>query len=90
MATQGHYLVTRSTEDASALLVELERTRTIARRITERMEAIGSQALAGYEWPEGYTGSDFLELYQALNTLPGSVVDDDTRDALFKLVSFIQ
>jgi hypothetical protein len=59
-------------------------------RIAERMEALGIPALAGYEWPEGYTQADFVALYTALNSLPGSVVADTVRNALFKLVSFIQ
>lgn len=90
MATQGHYLVTRSVDDAHTLLADLERARTVATRIVQRMEAIGAGALDDYEWPEGYTKNDFIALYQELDALPGSMVADAVRDALFKLVSFIQ
>lgn len=90
MATQGHYLVFRTVEDATSLLSDLERTRTVVTRIVERMEGLGVAALDGHEWPAGYTQADFMALYNALNGLPGSVVADEVRDALFKLVSYIQ
>lgn len=90
MATQGHFLVIRSVEDAVTLLAQLERARTTIARIVERMESIGPAALDGHAWPEGYTKADFVALYNALNALPGSVVADDVRNKLFKLVSSIQ
>ena len=90
MATQGQYLVLRTVNDATNLLAELEQARTVATRIVERMEAIGAGALDDYVWPEGYTKADFVALYNQLSGLPGSVVSDDVRDALFKLVSSIQ
>jgi hypothetical protein len=54
------------------------------------MEALGVAALAGFEWPEGYTQADFVALYTALDLLPGLVVEDAVRNAVIKLVSSIQ
>ena len=90
MATQGDYLVLRSVEDANALLSQLEQARRLVTRITERMEALGVAALVGHVWPTGYTQADFVALYQALNVLPGLIVDPTVRDKLFKIVSCIQ
>ena len=90
MATQAHYLITRTVNDVGALLLELERANTTITRIVQRMAALGLPALVGYEWPEGYTQADFVALYQNMIDLPDSVVSDAVRDALFKLVSFVQ
>lgn len=90
MATPGTYLVLRSVEDANALLVQLEQSKRLITRITQRMEALGVAALVGHVWPDGYTQADFVALYQALDALPGLVVADDVRDRLFKIVSSIQ
>jgi len=53
------------------------------------MEALGLPALEGYVWPDGYIQSDFVALYQALDALPGCIVEDTVRDALFKIVSSV-
>lgn len=90
MATQGTYLVNNTVIDCNALLSQLEQARRLVTRVTERMEALGTAALAGYAWPEDYAQQDFVALYQALDALPGSVVEDDVRDKLFKLVSCVQ
>ena len=90
MATPGHLLVTNTSENALALLNQLEQAKTTATRIVQRMEALGTAALTGYEWPEGYTQADFVALYQALDGLPGSVVSDDVRNQLWKLVAAVQ
>lgn len=90
MATQGDYLVNNTVNDCNSLLAQLQAARTTITRIAERMEALGTAALSGYEWPSGYTQTDFVALYNALGALPGSVVSDDVRDKLFKLVSSIQ
>lgn len=90
MATQGDFLVQRTVNDCTTLVVQLEAAKTTAQRISQRMVSLGLPALSGYAWPEGYTQADFVALYQALNALPGSMVADDTRDALYKLVSSIQ
>ena len=90
MATPGQYLVNNTVTDCNALLLQLEQARRLMTRITERMEALGTAALAGYAWPEGYAQQDFVDLYQALDALPGSVVSDAVRDALFDLVSHVQ
>lgn len=90
MATQGQYLVNNTTNDCNALLQQIQAVRTTVTRITERMEAIGQGALNDHPFPEGYTKTDFIDLYQALDSLPGSIVADDVRDKLFKLVSSIQ
>ena len=86
---QGQYLVNRTSEDCAALLRQLEQAKTTAMRVVQRMEALGLPALEGYVWPDGYTQSDFVALYQALDALPGSIVEDTVRDALFKLVSSV-
>ena len=90
MATQGEFLVRRTVADCTALLSQLEAAKPTAQRISQRMVSLGIPALAGYAWPEGYTQSDFVALYTALSALPGSMVADATRDAIFKLVSSIQ
>lgn len=90
MATPGQYLVNNTVNDCNSLLAQLEQVRRLVTRVTERMEAIGAGALADYTWPEGYTQQDFMDLYQALNALPGSVVANAVRDALFNLVSHVQ
>lgn len=90
MATQGHYLVLRTVDDVGAALAQLQAAQTTITRIIQRMAALGLPALQGYEWPEGYTQADFVALYQALVALPGSIVTDAVRDAMFKLVSCIQ
>ena len=89
MSTQGSYLVNRTSEDATALLSQLQQVKTTATRIVQRMEAMGLPALVGHEWPEGYSQAEFVAMYQLLDALPGSVVADDVRDALFKLVSSV-
>lgn len=90
MATQGQYLVNNTANDTISLLQQIQAVRTTVTRITERMAAIGEAALDSYQWPEGYTEADFTALYQALNALPGSIVADEVRNRLFKLVSYIQ
>ena len=90
MATPGQYLIINTVTDCNALLMQLEQARRLVTRVTERMEALGTSALADYNWPEGYTQQDFVNLYQALDALPGSVVADAVRDALYDLVSYIQ
>lgn len=90
MATQGDYLVNRSVEDVTALLLQLEQVQRLRTRITERMAALGVAVLVGHVWPDGYTQADFVDLYNALDALPGLVVADDVRDRLFKIVSCIQ
>lgn len=92
MATPGpgQYLVNNTVNDCNALLLQLRNVKQLVMNITERMEAMGVAALAGYEWPEGYTQQDFVDLYQALNALPGSIVENPVRDALFDLVGHIQ
>ena len=90
MATQGTYLVNNTVNDCNSLLAQLRNVKQTALNIAERMEAIGAPALTDYVWPEGYTSQDFLNLYNALKALPGSVIEDDTRDAIYKPVSHIQ
>lgn len=90
MATQGQYLVNNTVNDTISLLQQIQAVRTTVTRITERMEAVGQDALNGHPFPEGYTKTDFINLYQALDGLPGSVVADEVRGRLFKLVSCIQ
>ena len=86
---QGDILVNRSSEDAAVMLRQLEAVRTTAHRITERMESLGLPALDGQEWPEGYSQAEFVGLYTALCGLPGSIVADEVRDALWDLVTSV-
>lgn len=90
MSTPGDFLVQRTVVDCTTLLSQLEAAKTTAQRISQRMVSLGTPALVGYVWAEGYTQNDFVALYTALAALPGSVVADATRDALQKLVSSIQ
>jgi hypothetical protein len=90
MATPGEFLVNKSSDDCNELLSHLERAKTIANRVVERMDALGTAALVGYSWPNGYTQTKFVALYQALNGLPGSIVEDDTRDKIIEFVAAIQ
>ena len=90
MSTPGQFLVIQSREDSVQLLRQLEQAKTTANRIVQRMEALGVGVLVGYEWPNGYTQADFVAMYNALSALPGLVIDDDVRDALFDLVSAVQ
>jgi len=90
MASQGEFLVTKTVNDCTTLLSQLEAAKTTAQRISQRMVSLGIPALDGYVWPGGYTQADFVALYTALSALPGSLVTDATRDAIFKQVSSIQ
>jgi hypothetical protein len=59
------------------------------------MEALADEGnpvafLLTYEWPEGYTIEDFVALYNAFDALPGSVVSDDTRDSIYKILAYFQ
>lgn len=90
MATPGEFLVNNTSEDCTRLLSQLESVKTTASRIVERMSAIGAGALAGYVWPNEYSQVKFVALYTALAALPGTVVEDDTRDKIFELIAAIQ
>lgn len=46
--------------------------------------------LLTYEWPDGYTIQDFVALYTALAELPASVVGDNTRNAIHKVLAHFQ
>jgi len=54
------------------------------------MEAVGAPALDDVVFENDYTKADFIALYQALDALPSFVIDDDTRDKVFDLLSSIQ
>jgi hypothetical protein len=90
MATPGDYLVNKTSDDCNALLARLEDAKTLANRIVQRMEALGIGALVGYVWPNDYTQAKFVDLYQALDALPGSVISDDNRNKIVELVAAIQ
>lgn len=91
MATKGEYLVNKTVNDCNQLLAQLEQAKTTAQRVAERMLGVGYLALLDYEWPDGYTlNNDFVPLYNALAALPGSVVENATRDAIYKLVATFQ
>ena len=86
---QGQYLVNQTSADCVLLLRQLEQAKTTTARIVQRMEALGVPALKDYVWPENYDQAAFVALYHALDALPGSIVDDTVRDALFKIVSSV-
>ena len=95
MATKADYLINNTVIDAGQLRLHLEQAATVAKRITERMLALQDAGnpvafLLTYEWPDGYTINDFVALYDALTALPGSVVDDDTRNAIYKILAHFQ
>lgn len=90
MATPGDYLVTKTATDCNTLLARLEEAKTLALRISQRMESMGTGPLAGYSWPNDYTQAKFVALYQALDALPGLVVENSTRDKIIELVAAIQ
>ena len=90
MATKGDYLVYRTVEDCTSLVAEIERVKRTIWRTVERMEAIGPGALDEFNWPADYNKTKFVSLYNALNSLPEFVIDDDTRDKIFDLLSSIQ
>jgi hypothetical protein len=90
MATKGEYLVNRTVEDCTALIAQLEHVKRIVWRTVERMEAIGAGPLDEYNWPDDYSKAQFVSLYNALDGLPNFVIDDDTRDKIFDLLSSIQ
>lgn len=95
MATKADYLIRNTVNDATQLCAALEQAGTLAHRITERMLAMTNGGLnvtflMEWEWPVGYTLNDFVALYTALAALPGSVVSNATRDALYKLISTFQ
>ena len=90
MATQGDYLINNTVDDVNSMLQLLEQVSLMVTRISERMEALGVSALTGYEWHNGYTQSDFVGLYQALDGLPELSVSDDVRNDPYKLVSIFQ
>lgn len=90
MATQGDYLVNNTVNDVNSMLQLLEQVGSTVSRVTERMESLGVSALVGYEWPNGYSQADFVNLYQALDALPEMILTDDVRNSLYKLVSIFQ
>jgi len=93
MAGKADYLIINTVNDATQLRAQLEQAKQTARRITERTLALADEGnpvafLLTYDWPEGYTIEDFVELYTALTDLPGSVVEDATRNAIYKILAY--
>jgi hypothetical protein len=90
MATKGQYLVNNTVEDCASLIQRLENARSLLWRVVNRMEAIGAPALDDVVFENDYTKTKFIALYTALNALPDFVIDDDTRDKVFDLLSSVQ
>jgi hypothetical protein len=98
MATPGQKLVIDTTNNCNLLVRQLEAVRTTVDRIVQQMEATGLAALDDYVFPDGYTKADLLALYfmlagkqdDSVEPLPGSVVSDDVRDAIHKLINHVQ
>ena len=92
---KADYLIINTVNDCAQLRAQLEQAKQTARRITERVLALADVGnpvayLLTYAWPEGYTIDDFVELYTALTDLPGSVVEDTTRNAIYKILAYFQ
>ncbi len=87
MSVQGTYLVYQTVNDVNRIKEDLAEIHDLIDRIGERFGALGTAALVGFEWPEGYTQADFEALCAVLAALPDSVVTTSSRNAIFKLVS---
>lgn len=95
MATKADYLIRNTVNDCTQLRAALEQAGTLAKRVVQRMEALSDPGnpvafLLVYEWPDGYTIEDFVALYNAFDVLPGSVVADETRDSIYKILAHFQ
>ena len=87
MSTQGTYLVNQTVGDVNRIKESLALVHDLIDRVGERFGALGVAALAGFEWPAGYTQADFEALCAVLAALPDSVVTTSSRNAIFKLIS---
>jgi hypothetical protein len=94
MATPQDYALSNLRDNAASMMQHLEQTNRLRNRIVQELLAltggtpVGLEAFFhGYSFPNDYTTDDIKALYVALNGLPGSIVDDDTRDKLFYLLS---
>jgi len=95
MATKADYLINSTVNDCAQLRAQLEAAATTAGRITERMLALSDAGnpvafLLTYVWPDGYTIEDFVALYTALTALPTSMVDDELRNSIYKMLAYFQ
>ena len=95
MATKADYLINSTVNDCAQLRAALEQAKTLAVRVVQRMEALADEGnpvafLLVYDWPDGYTIEDFVALYNAFTALPGSVVSDETRDSIYKILAHFQ
>ena len=86
MSVQGTYLVYQTVNDVSRIKEALALIHDLIDRTSERFGALGTGALAGFEWPTGYTQADFEALCAVLAALPDSVVTTSSRNAIFKLI----
>ena len=95
MATKADYLINSTVNDCAQLRAALEQAKTLVARVVQRMEALADEGnpvafLLAYVWPDGYTLEDFEALYNAFGALPGSVVSDETRDSIYKILAHFQ
>jgi hypothetical protein len=94
MATPQDYALSNLRDNAAAMMLNLEQANKLRNRIVQELLALtgGTPAgletfFTGYSFPNVYTTDDIKALYIALSGLPGSIVDDNTRDKLFYLLS---
>ena len=87
MSVQGTYLIYRTVEDVNKIKDDLSEIHDLIDRIGERFGALGVAALAGFEWPNGYTQAKFESLCAVLAALPDSVVTTSSRNAIYELIS---
>lgn len=93
MATPAEYLVRETVQDAQALIAALAQVRAVMDRMVQRSRALGATAVDTYAtWPAGYTAQDFKGLINALDSvdMPDSIIPDNTRNRIHKLVANIQ
>ena len=94
MATPQDFALSNLRDNAQAMMQNLEQANKLRRRIVEELSALTGGTMQGlldffngYGFPNAYTATDIKDLYIALNALPGSIVDNGTRDKLFYLLS---
>jgi hypothetical protein len=94
MATPQDFALSNLHSNGAQLMQHLEQANKLRNRIIQELVALtgGTPAgldafFSGYTFPNNYTTDDIKSLYIALNGLPGSIVDDGTRDELFTLLA---
>lgn len=85
MAIQDR-LVTEAYDGVREFLETVSELATQAREVRGMYDALGgAEALAGYQWPEGYTEADFVEAMDALGAILTYVGTSGHQAKLYKL-----